>query len=93
MTDHNWMDKGACLGLDPDDWFPDNNSHPRTTHDAIRVCRTLCQVRDECLQFALAEGLQFGIFGGMLPDQRKALKNKRKRERYKHTVASRFRTA
>lgn len=93
MTDHNWIDRGACLGLDPDDWFPDSNSHPLAAHDAIRVCRTLCQVREQCLEMALTEGLHDGIFGGLLPQERKDLKNRRKRERYKHTLASRLRTA
>jgi WhiB family transcriptional regulator, redox-sensing transcriptional regulator len=93
MSDQSWMDKGACLGLDPDDWFPERYGSYLKTSEALRVCHTLCTVRAECLAMALEEGLQFGIFGGMRPEQREELHKERKRKKGKHTMASQMRTA
>jgi WhiB family redox-sensing transcriptional regulator len=91
MNHHAWMDSAACLGLDPDEWFPERHQNEHDGVEAMRVCVTLCKVRDQCLEYALAEGLEEGIYGGMRPEQRKAMKNQRKRERRKHTMASRLR--
>jgi WhiB family transcriptional regulator, redox-sensing transcriptional regulator len=93
MSHHAWMDKAACLGQDPDDWFPDHTSDYTITIDALRVCTTLCPVKAECLEMALTEGFEHGIYGGMRPEQRKQLKNQRKREKRKHTMASRMRNS
>jgi len=34
-----------------------------------------CPVADKCLQFALDDDIEFGIFGGYTPSERKALVN------------------
>lgn len=51
-TDPDWWDQAACLGMDPDDFFPD---HGRVvTPDAKAACAG-CPVRMECLQAAIEE--------------------------------------
>jgi hypothetical protein len=65
-----WRKFAACLGHDPEDWFPEPGDDPRRTADAQRVCRTECPVQTECLLYALARNERHGIWGGMTPRQR-----------------------
>ena len=39
---------------------------------AKAICDT-CPVAKECLDFALSEDIEFGIFGGATPQERKAM--------------------
>jgi WhiB family redox-sensing transcriptional regulator len=41
--------------------------------DAAKDVCSRCPVRAECLAFALANGEEFGVWGGMDPDERFAL--------------------
>jgi Transcription factor WhiB len=36
----------------------------------------LCPIRNQCLLFALSNNIEYGVFGGMTPLSRKALKKK-----------------
>ena len=49
--DRSWQDHANCLGVDPDLFFPERGA---STREAKEVCRG-CVVREECLEFALAE--------------------------------------
>jgi hypothetical protein len=67
----------AASGLDPDAWFPisrDPDSARREAADALAVCRA-CPVRARCLELSFRQWTigQHGIWGGTLPDERKAL--------------------
>ena len=71
--DDRWRDHGACsnmlelnllgvvmrIELDPDLWFPEQGSGVT----ARRICAG-CPVRSDCLQHALANHEEFGIWGG-----------------------------
>lgn len=62
MTDGNdWMADGLCRQVDGEVWFPEKGSSNR---DAKRVCMA-CPVRAECLQYALDNGEQYGVWGGL----------------------------
>jgi len=37
---------------------------------AIQICGS-CSVKGECLKFAIDEKVEFGIFGGLTPQERK----------------------
>jgi WhiB family redox-sensing transcriptional regulator len=43
-----WMDDAACATVDPDLFFPDEESQWRPTRDAKEICAS-CPVRDLCL--------------------------------------------
>jgi WhiB family redox-sensing transcriptional regulator len=59
-----------CADLpNPDIFF---SARKRDKALALATCAS-CVVRDECLQFALDNGDEFGIFGGMTAEQRGAL--------------------
>lgn len=68
-----WMADGACRNSDPDLFFP---LHGESAEAAKGVCDG-CEAREECLAFALAEGIEHGVWGGLSPRQRAALGRKR----------------
>ena len=69
----SWQDFANCLGVDPDLFFPERGA---STWEAKEVCRG-CVVRGECLEFALANGEKFGIWGGMSERERRRIRRQR----------------
>ena len=65
-----WASSAKCLQAEPDTFFPEKGG---STREAKRIC-TGCPVRDECLDFALANDERFGIWGGMSERERRRLK-------------------
>ena len=68
-----WQDYANCLGVDPDLFFPERGA---STREAKEVCRG-CVVREECLEYALANGEKFGIGGGMSERERRRIRRQR----------------
>ena len=68
-----WQDYANCLGVDPDLFFPERGA---STREAKEVCRG-CVVREECLEYALANGEKFGIWGGMSERERRRIRRAR----------------
>ena len=65
--DRSWQMQANCMGVDPDLFFPERGA---STREAKEVCRG-CVVREDCLEFALANGEKFGIWGGMSERERR----------------------
>lgn len=76
-ADTTWMRYGACLGSDPDLFFPERGDNRRQIAVAKRVCAT-CVVRQACLNYAITEHLTDGIFGGTTPKERKGIRARRR---------------
>lgn len=76
MTDPwtTWRDQGACRGVDPNVFFPERGD---SCVAAKKVCAG-CPVRGECLDFALAHGEKFGIWGGKSERERSRLRAARR---------------
>lgn len=72
MTGPAWVVEGSCVGLNPELFFPVNGSSS-TTPVAKRVCAD-CVVRIECLTYALENGLEHGIWGGLTELERRRLR-------------------
>jgi WhiB family redox-sensing transcriptional regulator len=70
---HSWQDFANCLGVDPDLFFPERGA---STREAKEVCRG-CVVREDCLEYALANGEKFGIWGGMSERERRRIRRQR----------------
>lgn len=70
----SFMDLGACQGLDPDIFFPDRGESLRP---AKAVCDK-CIVKDECLEYALASGERFGVWGGTSERERRRIRKARR---------------
>ena len=68
-----WKQSANCLGVDPDLFFPERGA---STREAKRVC-SACVVREECLEYALANGEKFGIWGGMSERERRRVRRER----------------
>ena len=69
MSGH-WRDRARCAETDPDLWFPEKG-HPVAA--AKRICFA-CEVRDECLAYALAHPELLGVWGGFTEPQRRVLR-------------------
>jgi WhiB family redox-sensing transcriptional regulator len=68
--DAGWQDRAICAQTDPDAFFPEKGG---STRDAKKVCRG-CEVRAECLDYALEHDERFGIWGGLSERERRRLK-------------------
>ncbi|MEW1638606.1 WhiB family transcriptional regulator [Streptomyces sp. NPDC093801] len=65
-----WESQALCAETDPEEFFPEKGG---TTRAARTVCMA-CEVRDECLEAALARRERFGIWGGLSERERLALR-------------------
>ncbi|MET7643169.1 WhiB family transcriptional regulator [Streptomyces sp. NPDC005426] len=77
----NWRTRAACREEDPDLFFPIGSTGPSLvqTEDAKAVCRG-CPVREECLRWALDNGQDAGVWGGLSELERRALKRRSRRQ-------------
>lgn len=64
----DWQERARCRGLDPDQFFVRGSSQAQR---ALRVCER-CTVRQQCLQYAVENDVDFGVWGGMTERQRRA---------------------
>mgnify|MGYP000911190571 FL=1 len=67
-----WQTDALCAQTDPEAFFPEKGG---STRDAKRIC-TLCDVRGECLEYALQNDERFGIWGGLSERERRKLKRR-----------------
>ncbi len=65
-----WQDRALCAQTDPEAFFPEKGG---STREAKKVCRG-CEVRAECLEYALEHDERFGIWGGLSERERRRLK-------------------
>ena len=72
-----WRARAACRAIDTDIFFPAGDTGPaaRKIQQAKAVCRT-CPVQEECLAFAMAFYQEYGIWGGLTEDERRALRRR-----------------
>ena len=68
--DPEWQEKALCAQTDPEAFFPEKGG---STREAKRICLG-CEVRDACLDYALAHDERFGIWGGLSERERRRLK-------------------
>jgi WhiB family redox-sensing transcriptional regulator len=68
----SWQERALCAQTDPEAFFPEKGG---STREAKRVCLS-CDVRSECLDYALAHDERFGIWGGLSERERRRLKRR-----------------
>jgi WhiB family redox-sensing transcriptional regulator len=68
----SWQEHALCAQTDPEAFFPEKGG---STREAKRVCLS-CDVRSECLEYALAHDERFGIWGGLSERERRRLKRR-----------------
>ena len=67
-----WQERALCAQTDPEAFFPEKGG---STREAKKVCLT-CEVRDDCLEYALMNDERFGIWGGLSERERRKLKKR-----------------
>jgi WhiB family redox-sensing transcriptional regulator len=66
-----------CRDEDPELFFPIGTARPALAQvERARAVCSGCPVRDECLQWALSTGQAAGVWGGLTPDERRALRRR-----------------
>lgn len=78
----DWRHNAACLTEDPELFFPIGNTGPALAQieRAKQVCAR-CEVREQCLTWALEAGQDHGVWGGMSEEERRAIKRRKSRGR------------
>jgi WhiB family redox-sensing transcriptional regulator len=77
-----WRNRSACLGLDPELFFPVGNAYPALVQiEEARVVCGRCEVAQACLAWANESGKDSGVWGGLSEDERHALKRRNARAR------------
>lgn len=66
----DWQENALCAQTDPEAFFPEKGG---STREAKRICAG-CEVRAECLEYALANDERFGIWGGLSERERRRLR-------------------
>jgi WhiB family redox-sensing transcriptional regulator len=70
--EQSWQERALCAQTDPEAFFPEKGG---STREAKRIC-TGCEVRTECLEYALEHDERFGIWGGLSERERRRLKRR-----------------
>ncbi len=65
-----WQADALCAETDPEAFFPEKGG---STRDAKRICES-CEVRQQCLEYALENDERFGIWGGLSERERRKLR-------------------
>lgn len=71
-----WMKKARCRETDPEIFYPEQGSGHYIATQAKRICNS-CEVKVECLQYALDNNEAHGIWGGLNEKSRRQYKRKR----------------
>ncbi|MDJ0317194.1 MULTISPECIES: WhiB family transcriptional regulator [Arthrobacter] len=67
-----WQTDALCAQTDPEAFFPEKGG---STRDAKKVCGA-CNVKTQCLEYALANDERFGIWGGLSERERRRLRKR-----------------
>jgi WhiB family redox-sensing transcriptional regulator len=70
--EQSWQERALCAQTDPEAFFPEKGG---STREAKRICIG-CEVRAECLEYALLHDERFGIWGGLSERERRRLKRR-----------------
>ena len=69
-----WRDRANCKGINANLFFPERGDNHHDINAAKRVCKS-CEVREQCLEYALAAGEKIGIWGGMSERERRRIRS------------------
>lgn len=70
----DWRASALCSQTDPEAFFPEKGE---STRQAKKICHG-CEVREPCLEAALARDERFGIWGGLSERERRRLRRLRR---------------
>jgi len=67
-TDDRFRKRAACIGEPAETFFPERGANTAIVR-AKQICG-VCEVRKDCLRYALNNKFEFGIWGGTSANQR-----------------------
>lgn len=70
---NEWMDDALCAQTDPEEFFPERGG---TTRIARMICG-MCEVSEQCLDYALKQPGIEGIFGGHTDQERNKMRRRK----------------
>ena len=71
-----WMEDAECRrATDPDLFFAEGDNAWNAIKAAREFCRR-CLVSDECLNYALRNKIEYGIYAGFSPAERRVMRKK-----------------
>jgi len=74
ITGENWRRMAKCATIPrTNNFFPVGRQSPKI---ALQACST-CAVRAKCLQYALENEIEHGIWGGKTESQRRRMKKRK----------------
>ncbi len=82
LIDLAWQDAANCTGANADLFFPERGA---STRRAKQICGE-CDVLVECLEYAIANGEKFGIWGGLSERERRRIRKERAIQRQRRAV-------
>ena len=70
-----WLRRAVCTDADPELFFPVGTTGPALQEEraAKEICAR-CPVISECLEWALATGQAFGVWGGTCEEERSSMR-------------------
>jgi WhiB family redox-sensing transcriptional regulator len=71
---HQWELKANCVQIHPGVFFPERGESP--VH-AQKICKN-CEVKAECLDFALRWNIKHGVWGGESERARRRIRRERR---------------
>ncbi len=82
LMNDSWREYAACRTQDPELFFPVGSSGPAL--EEIEMAKSICHhcpVREQCLDYAMKTGQDYGIWGGLTEDERRVLARRRRNAR------------
>ena len=69
-----WQERALCSQTDPEAFFPEKGG---STREAKRICGR-CDVKTECLEYALTYRIDHGVWGGCSERERRRILRSRR---------------
>lgn len=74
LVDTNWMVKGKCRDFPPETFFPSDGVGVEV---ARKICAD-CPVKSPCLEYALFNRIEHGVWGGASERERRRIARQRR---------------
>jgi WhiB family redox-sensing transcriptional regulator len=74
MEQNAWMARGACRNYEPSVFFPSDGVG---VDRARKICAT-CNVTEDCLEYALVNRIDHGVWGGASERERRRILKRRR---------------
>ena len=71
----DWKNVAACAGYPDSLFFPSQDATQGQIDKAKAIC-SVCEVNEQCMEYALETNQRAGIWGGTTEDERRSLRRK-----------------